>query len=67
MKIRCLNCNMATLRSMVMGVAKKSRVATMGYMMAPLQLGSTAEKTGKNFLTRGGELWMLQIKICRKI
>ena len=35
---------------MVMGVVKKSRVATMGYVMAPPLLGSTAEWTGKNFV-----------------
>lgn len=35
---------------MVMGVEKKSRVATMGYMMAPLLSGNTAERTGKNFV-----------------
>lgn len=35
---------------MVVGVEKKSKVATMGYMMAPLLLGSTAERTGKNFV-----------------
>ncbi len=42
---------MATLRFMVMGVEKKSRVATMGYMMVPLLLESSAEKTVKNFVT----------------
>lgn len=35
---------------MVVGVEKKSRAATMGYMMAPLLLGSSAERTGKNFV-----------------
>ena len=35
---------------MVVGVEKKSKVATMGYKMAQLLLGSTAEWTGKNFV-----------------
>lgn len=36
---------------MVVDVEKKSRVATMGYVMAPPLLGSTAERTGRNFVT----------------
>lgn len=36
---------------MVVGVGKKSKVATMDYMMALLLLGSTVEWTGKNFVT----------------
>lgn len=35
---------------MVVGVEKKSKAATTGYVMAPLLLGSTAERTGKNFV-----------------
>lgn len=34
-----------------MGVESKHKAATMDYMMAPLLLGSTAEKTVKNFVT----------------
>ena len=33
-----------------MGVESKHKVATMGYMMAPLLSGNTAERTGKNFV-----------------
>jgi hypothetical protein len=35
---------------MVMGVEQTLRVATMGYMMAPLLSESSAEKTVKNFV-----------------
>ncbi len=35
---------------MGMGVEQTFRAATMGYVMAPPLLGSTAEWTGKNFV-----------------
>ncbi len=35
---------------MVMGVEQTFSLATMGYMMAPLLLGSSAERTGRNFV-----------------
>lgn len=34
-----------------MGVESKHKAATMGYMVAPLLSVSTAERTGKNYVT----------------